>query len=397
MRDAIEFGEKVLAMLDQGSFTATYKYAVLLALIDVCLEGADADGAAPTAVHPRTLGQRVIELYWPHTSLYAGGDDAVVLRQNRGGQAEIVTLVRRFRETRAASGHAPLAKARATDLRGYDQLVDDVTWKLVEMPLPRLQRFGQVEERFLYDLAWDERVRRSRFERGEVDPLLRLQPGVGDHLVRLAGLLRPLVQRQWASHVVALNRRHLPALDEQGDLDTFLFGATRIDLSPVRADLREIQNGNCFYCRDRLRNAADVDHFLPWARHPDDGIHNLVVAHPRCNNRKRDFLAAAAHVDVWAERFSDPRLTGALTDLAVTRRWAAHPSRTISVARAVYLRLPDDARLWLSGSEFVAPEHAVLAAALSGAGTMPAAAGERALTTPVAAEERTGFTSEPDP
>ncbi len=53
--DAIGFGEKVLAMLDQGSFTATYKYAVLLALVDVCLETADSDGRAPTAVHPRAL------------------------------------------------------------------------------------------------------------------------------------------------------------------------------------------------------------------------------------------------------------------------------------------------------------------------------------------------------
>ena len=31
-RDAIAFGEKVLALLDQGAFTATYKYALRLAL-----------------------------------------------------------------------------------------------------------------------------------------------------------------------------------------------------------------------------------------------------------------------------------------------------------------------------------------------------------------------------
>lgn len=378
MRDAIAFGEKVLAMLDQGLFTATYKYAVLLALVDACLEHTDADGTPPTAVHPRTLGQRVVELYWPHTSLYGGADAAVVLRQNRGGQAEIVTLVRRFRETVDGSGHASLATARLIDASGYERLVDDVTWKLVQMPLPRLQRFGQADERFLYDLEWDEQISRGRFERREVDPLLRLHPGVGDHLVRLAGLLRPLVQQQWASHVVALNRRQLPALDQQDDLDGFLFGATRIDLSPVRADLRELQDGDCFYCHDRLRDAADVDHFLPWSRHPDDGIHNLVVAHARCNNRKRNFLAAATHVDAWARRFSDPRMTGTLEEIAAARRWSLQPSRTMSVARAVYLRLPDDARLWLSGDEFVEPEHAVLAAALGVAPTLPAAAEDSA-------------------
>jgi hypothetical protein len=34
----IRFAEKVLALLDQGTFTATYKYAVLLGLMDQSME-----------------------------------------------------------------------------------------------------------------------------------------------------------------------------------------------------------------------------------------------------------------------------------------------------------------------------------------------------------------------
>ena len=34
-RSLIRFAEKVLALLDQGSFTATHKYAVLLGLLDL--------------------------------------------------------------------------------------------------------------------------------------------------------------------------------------------------------------------------------------------------------------------------------------------------------------------------------------------------------------------------
>jgi hypothetical protein len=37
-----------------------------------------------------------------------------------------------------------------------------------------------------------------------------------------------------------------------------------------------------------------VDHFIPWSRHADDGLDNLVAADARCNGQKRDFLAAAA-------------------------------------------------------------------------------------------------------
>lgn len=366
--DAIAFAEKALALLDQGSYTATYKYAVLLALLDTCLEGADRDGHPPTRVHPRALAERVVELYWPQTSPYSLDEHpAVVLRQNHGGQAVIIQLIRTFRDQVEAAGVTSLAHARHAATDRYARLVDEVAWKLVQMPLPRLQRFGHTEDRFLYDLDWDEHISRGRFERGEVDPYLRLQPGVGDHLVRLAGLLRPLVQRQWADHVVALNHNDIPALDHHHDLDQFLFGAVRADLSPVRADLRDLQARACFYCGDRLTQPGDVDHFLPWSRHPDDGIHNLVVAHPRCNNHKRDFLAATPHVQAWTERFHDAQLHRSLDDLAAARNWTVHPDRTLSVARAVYLRLPEQATLWLVGTEFTTPDRAALAAALGAA------------------------------
>ena len=51
-------------------------------------------------------------------------------------------------------------------------------------------------------------------------------------------------------------------------LEEFLFGASRIPLDEVRGPLREMQAGRCFYCDEALRDATDVDHFIPWARHP---------------------------------------------------------------------------------------------------------------------------------
>ena len=54
------------------------------------------------------------------------------------------------------------------------------------MPLPRLQRLGTSVDPFLYDLGWDETIRRSEFEHDGFDRSIRLQPGVGAELVRLA-------------------------------------------------------------------------------------------------------------------------------------------------------------------------------------------------------------------
>lgn len=373
--DAIAFGEKVLALLDQGAFTATYKYAVLLALIDVCLSSADAHGRPPRLVEPRDLAARVVELYWPQARPYGTvGDEAVVLRQNSSGQAEVITLIRRFKAR--AGQEATLYRARLADPAGYDRLVAGVAWKLVEMPLPRLQRFGTGEP-FLYDIGWDPNVKRAEYLKRPQDFTLGLRPGVGDHLVRLAGLLRPLVQQQWAERVVAWNRADVPELATRADLDSFLFGASRADLAPVRRELRRLQNWHCMYCEAELHGQVDVDHFLPWARYPDDGVHNLVAAHPGCNRKKRDTLAAAPHVEAWSGRFRYPDVRAHLERVAADRRWPAHAERTLSVGRAVYLRLPADARLWLADDEFVPPDAPALTAALRGPPDLGLAADER--------------------
>lgn len=49
--------EKLLALLDSGRFTATYKFATLTALIDICVESVGETGAPPEAV-PAPRGGR---------------------------------------------------------------------------------------------------------------------------------------------------------------------------------------------------------------------------------------------------------------------------------------------------------------------------------------------------
>ena len=79
----------------------------------------------------------------------------------------------------------------------------EVDWKLVEMPLARLQTFGDGEP-FVYDIDWDVTVRRSTYRSQPQDFPVRLRPGVTDDLLRLAGLLPPLTS--------LLTRRRFAAL-----------------------------------------------------------------------------------------------------------------------------------------------------------------------------------------
>lgn len=361
-RPALRIAERMIELLDRGGFTATYKYAVLVALIDVCMERVSSTGAPPTMVTTRQLAEKVIELYWPHCAPYHDPDQkerpaAAVLHQSTAGasrQALIVKHILEFREgvdpTRERT--LPLCRARAQAApEGFERLVREVEWTLIHMPLPRLQYIGREEDRFLYDYGFTAETPRGEVDRyqkglaGSFNNRLDLKPGVSAALLALNGVLRPLIYRSWTAMVAGMNGI------KESRLESFLFGEERISLLPVRAGLRDLQGGLCFYCQKAMVAEFDVDHFVPWARHADNSVDNLVAAHAHCNGKKSDFLAAADHVERWRDRAS--RQGAALAELARDKRWDTHPDRTLSVARAIYGRLPHDARLWLSGRSFV--------------------------------------------
>ncbi len=358
-RGALAFAEKVLALLDEGRFTATYKFAVLLGLMDLCLEHSTREGFPPSAVTTRQLAEKVLELYWPHAVPYGG---ARVLFQNHGragAQAAIVSRIRRFRERHAKDGTAPLGRSRSERRGQFERLVRYVEWKLVEMPLPRLQLVGDHEDAFIYRIHWERGIAKAAFTDYDRFPNeILFVPGAAEHLVRLAGLLRPLVQRHWASMVASLNGDLVP----DAQLEAFLFGEDRISLAPVRDVLAELQRGRCFYCDGRLRTDVEVDHFIPWARYPNNGIENLVATNRKCNSDKRDRLASGEHVARWVD-WTRAR-EGDLDDIAARLLWDRHPARSLGVARSIYLRLPAGAKLWRGVGEIVDLERTLLRRAL---------------------------------
>jgi hypothetical protein len=360
-RSLVAFAERCLALLDQGSFSATYKYAVLLGLMDLCLEKAGPGGELPRRIPISDLAQKVVELYRPQT--VGLKDPALLLRQNNRGQAEIVSAIRRFRELGVADPLAPLLRARLAAPKEYEKLLIEVEWKLIEMPLPKLQRVGQTRDDFIYKIGWDDRVKRSELHASGFDRALQFRPGVPERLVQLSGLLRPLLKREWASMVARFN----PDQVSQATLEDFLFGRDRISTDPVRKDLCDLQNGKCFYCSGPVGKNPVVDHFLPWARYPNDAIENLVVADAPCNGNKRDFLAAAEHVDRWRMRISgSASLVSQLAEIAKARQWEQAIDRTQRVVSSIYTRLPVGAKLWRGRNEFVLLEGSAIRKALQG-------------------------------
>lgn len=339
-RGAIAFAERLLTVLERGGFVATYKYAVILGLVDLCLEGSTRSGAAPPSATTPQLAEKVVRLYWPQARAFRER----VLLQNSGKQAGILSQIVRF-QSALIDPSVPLGRARSLAPQAYVRLLREVEWILVKMPLPKLQRVGREVVPFIYQIRWDDDVRRGEFSSDEFDNGIRFIGDASDHLVRLAPLIRPLVQRKWAALVAQFN--DFP----EAELERFLFGARREAIAHLAAPLRELQADACFYCGARLGDGAQVDHFVPWSRHPDDALDNLVAAHSRCNARKSDHLAAAEHVEEWMSRMQ--RRSADLEAVSDEARWPREPQRTLGVARSIYLRLPTGARLWQLDRHFV--------------------------------------------
>ncbi|HSK23802.1 MAG TPA: HNH endonuclease signature motif containing protein [Egicoccus sp.] len=341
----IAFAEKLLSLLDTGSFTTSYKYALLLSLIDATLEGTAADGSPPAVLRGRDLGRRVFARYWHQARPFG---DAGPLRQSR--QRDVVVKIAELRAELALPEHTGLDAARALQPQPIERLEREVVATVVRYPIPLLQRFGSagtVEDRFVYEHGWTDGISAGQVNRPDFDDRLHLRPGAGERLLEVAGLVRPIVEREWLRHVARRN-------DDQVDdlrLEAFLFGATRSALVHLRDPLLHLQSGRCFYCRGE-RGPWEVDHFLPWARWPDDRLDNLVVAHRTCNNDKRAALAGLDHLERWWTRLSATSFAGRrLADIAARSNWPRRPERTASGARALYLHQPDGAMLWAGRGE----------------------------------------------
>jgi len=345
--DAITFAEKVLALLDQGTFTSTYKFAVLLGLMDLVVEQADSSGNLASMITTRQLAGKIIEIYWAHTVTYS--PLSAVPRQNTRGQAEIISKIERFRHK---NNYSTLFKAKRQHGAAYKALVDTVEKKLIEMPLPRLQYFGQQEQRFVYDIAWDRTVADNlksvtayqRQQHSEFDNRIHLAPQVADHFVALNGLLRPLIQRTWALQVAKINQL------EESKLEAFLFQNKRAVIAQFSEDLSDIQSNQCFYCEKPLgssqKTKPEVDHFVPWARYPNDGLANLVVAHSSCNLAKSDHIAAFDHYQHWQERNNDQSVVSAIEQMATQSQWEVRLVESLNIAQTLYGRLDDGVELW---------------------------------------------------
>ncbi|HUZ35647.1 MAG TPA: HNH endonuclease [Streptosporangiaceae bacterium] len=282
----------------------------------------------------------------------------IELRQITLPRSAITGAVLEFRRAAEATGVTSLSLARQRLAGEYAQMLDRVEVAVAEQPLPRLQTVGSSEQAlpFLYDIGWGPRESFSprRLRRaGPAGLPVRLRPGAGEQLVRLAPLIRPLLELHWTRMVATINR----VATEEQDLHRHLFGRDR--LAPpkaLREGLASLQAGRCFYCRKPFHKTPQADHFIPRVRCGIDAVENLVLADSSCNNDKRDLLPAPRLVDAWVDRNREHE--DALAQLASVCGWDSDPEGTLAVARSIYRHLPEGLAPFWRGTGHVDITHA---------------------------------------
>ncbi|MGW9263878.1 HNH endonuclease [Gordonia terrae] len=333
--DPLTLGQKLVAILENGRRTATYKLAVLVALLDLAVESVPEDTEAPVDIDLDELTSRVIELYWRQLRPLDGNQ----LRQSSDGRGAIfdAVAVLRSQTTGPRQGTAELFASRRSDT--YLIAHTNVKRTLVRYPLKLLQNLTSrdTNERFLYDDSWmGTDSRRVVIDHGN---RLTLFPGVCLSLARLAPLLKPAFQLAWVDDVRRMNKA---ILDDGPDLVGHLFGTDRVSLQRAGEALVDRFGPSCFYCGTTTTRLRHVDHVLPWSRLGIDGLANLVTACQGCNINKSDRLPAPVHV----QRALD-RGRATLDGIAAEINWPSQYDRVVAARRGLYVTQPVSTPVWL--------------------------------------------------
>ena len=333
----LQFLSKLQRVFSEGDFTATYKFALLIALADLAVElGAD-NGEALT-LSTRQIGLRFIALYWRHSLPYGSGQQGSqtgVLVQNNGAQAAVVSAIIQFRmETQVQTLHA------ASLHPAFDALLGSVAATVSKQPLNYLQNFGGRTDEFLYERAGNGKI--------------SLKPGIGYCLRRFYPLVQQLARSHWIEHIKG-NYRNVGILGAVDDLEDFLFASSRQSLERMSLGLRKLDGAQCFYCGQRL-TTADVDHFIPFSQYPRDLAHNFVLTHPACNRSKSDTLAALPHLERWLARLE--RHSETLSEIGADAGFVTDLKTTQSVGSWAYANgVAAGAQAWIAANSYSAIDH----------------------------------------
>lgn len=279
----LKFLKNIQLILQSGSFSSTYKFALLISLSRLAIEKGEDTGRI-LSLEYTDIAEKFIELYWKQAVPYTFDDEGqLILNQNNSKQAAIVNRIIELRQSYSSIG------LLRRDSLVWLKLVKDVARTVKEMPVRYLQNINSQNFEFLYLLD-------------QCSNQLILQPQVMFCLRQFSEIIEELCQKRWIDYI-RKNSSNAPILNQLPNLEQFMFEPSRNQLNAVANVLVELQACKCFYCNKPMKKSNyAVDHFIPWSMYPSDTGHNFVLADSSCNSKKSNLLASNEFLHKWHER-----------------------------------------------------------------------------------------------
>jgi len=282
-QEQLKFLKNIQLILQSGSFSSTYKFALLISLSRLAIEKGE-DSGETLVLEYTDIAEKFIELYWKQAMPYNFNDQGqLILNQNNGKQAAIVNRIIELRQIYSSLG------LLRRDVAIWSKLVKDVARTVKDMPVRYLQNINGLNFEFLYQHA-------------QAKQQLTLLPQVMFCLRQFSEIIEELCQKRWIDYI-RKNSSNAPILNKLPNLEQFMFEPSRNQLNAVANVLVELQDCKCFYCNKPMRKGNyAVDHFIPWSMYPSDTGHNFLLADSSCNSKKSNLLASDEFLHKWRER-----------------------------------------------------------------------------------------------
>lgn len=230
--------ERLLRVIDEGRRTATYKLALVLAIVD-----AAAMSPGESELPTRLIAERVLELYYPQTRPYV--DTTGVSHQARQivmKTSTVLAAIGRLRSVAELRRCRNIEDVRVAAPTHYLQTLDVVEETFVRYPIPLMQVVGATVVPFLYEVDWPEGTSVKSL-RKRAEDRVRLRDGVANRLVVLGPMLRPLIEMHWT---------------RRGKMDAVANGGRVTADPPLRQRSSRLPRG----ARDRPQRASNPEVLL---------------------------------------------------------------------------------------------------------------------------------------
>ena len=316
----LKFLKNIQLILQSGSFSSTYKFALLISLSRLAIEKGQ-DTGQPLSLAYTDIAEKFIELYWKQAMPYTfSQQQELILQQNNGKQAAIVNRIILMRQSYKSLG------LLRRDQPVWIKLVKEVAKTVRDMPVRYLQNINGQNIEFLY----------TQNTSGQQ---LALLPQVMFCLRQFSEIIEELCQKRWIDYI-RKNSSNVQVLNQLPNLEQFMFEPSRNQLSAVAEVLVELQECRCFYCHKPLKQGNyAVDHFVPWSMYPSDTGHNFVLADTSCNSKKSNHLASTEFLHKWHERNNEHDLI--IVDKISVLGFLTSKDRSHRVAEWAYAQASD--------------------------------------------------------